>query len=409
MKHPMQRDAWTVRQYSIVITTAVALLGLLWWGTRGEPSPSEGRQNAAESVQGTGAGGPTFTASMSDANEQTDTPHQRLTAQWLEAKHRLDSYRTATQYPPESQPIEAHADNLKPFNPVVENRPAISAQGTPIAGRNLVTSQDRVYVSGQDSVLLTVSMLDDQGHTTPLRIIRATAHEVQDSAHNHTVTSVAMQFDDRGANGDLIARDGIYSARLQPAAQGFSNTQGTLRVDLDLQSDTGGPAHAFFDIIYSPHVPATWRGSVRETTNQGSLDFYLKAEMRDAGRYIVTARAYDATGKPFALLSFNDEVSAGPNEIRLTLFGKLIRDAKPAFPITLRDVEGYLLYENQFPDRAMMPRWAQTAYTSQPHAMTEFADTEWSSEQRQRYLNEYALDVQKIEQSLQGLSGRTQP
>lgn len=407
MKTPVQRDAWTVRQYSIVITTAIALLGLLWWVARSESSPTEGRQHAPALIQGSGAS--TLTASMSDANEQTDTPHQRLTAQWLEAKHRLDSYRVATQYPPESQPIAAHADKLKPFNPVVESRPAISAQGTPIAGRHLVTTQDRVYVSGQDSVLLTVSMLDDQSHTAPLRIIRATAHEVQDSAHTQTVTSVALPFDDRGANGDVIARDGIYSARLQPAAQGFSNTQGTLRVDLDLQSDTGGPAHAFFDIIYTPHVPATWRGGVREATNQGSLDFYLKAEMRDAGRYIVTARAYDATGKPFALLSFNDEVSAGPNEIRLTLFGKLIRDAKPAFPITLRDVDGYLLYESQFPDRAMMPRWAQTVYTSQPHAITEFADTEWSSEQRQRYLNEYARDVQKIEQSLQGLSSSNQP
>lgn len=407
MKHPMQRDAWTVHPYSIVITTVVALLGLVWWVVRGETTPVVDT-NAPTSVHASGSV-TSITVPMLDEPSQALTPHQRLTAQWLEAKHRLDSYRTATQYPPESQPIAAHADNLKPFNPVVESRPAISAQGTPIAGRHLVTTQDRVYVSGQDSALLTVSMLDDQSHTAPLRIIRATAHEVQDSAHTQTVSSFALQFDDRGANGDVMANDGIYSARLQPAAQGFHTTQGTIRVDLDLQSDTGGPAHAFFDIIYAPHVPATWSGSVREATNQGSLDFYLKADIRDAGRYIVTARAYDATGKPFALLTFNDEISAGPNEIRLTLFGKLIRDAKPSFPITLRDVDGYLLYESRFPDRAMMPRWAQTAYTSRPHAMTEFADTEWSSEQRQRYLNEYTNDVQKIEQNLQGLSAAAQP
>ena len=41
----------------------------------------------------------------------------------------------------------------------------------------------------------------------------------------------------------------------------------------------------------------------------GSLDFYLKADVREPGRYVVTGRVDDANGRPFALLSFNEEVA----------------------------------------------------------------------------------------------------
>ncbi|RZI86156.1 MAG: hypothetical protein EOP38_02425 [Rubrivivax sp.] len=343
-------------------------------------------------------------AGLDPMGQARQAQRRALTEQLAAAQHRLDSYREATRYPPESQAISRHGDQLKPFEPVVENRPALNAQGEPVAGRHLQSSQDRVHVSGQDSVVFTLRVQDDQGYTAPLRVIRATAHEVQDVAHPQTVTQTALLFDDRGANGDARASDGVHSARLQPAAQGFATTQGTIRVDVDYQSDTGGVAHTFFDIVYMPNVPATWSGAVRESMNQGSLDFYLKAQVREAGRYVITARAYDATGKAFALLSFNDEVPAGATEFKLTLFGKLVRDAKPVFPITLRDIEGFVLYPDRFPDRAMMPRWPRVAYTSANHAITEFADAEWDSEVRQRYLAEYAKDVDQARRSLQPLT-----
>lgn len=388
----------------LVIAVLITLLGLsLWALTRADAAHTAPASNLGQPAAGMYTAPGTFPEGGQPHDTVASSQRQQRAAQWIEAKQRLESYRSATRYPPESQPIAAHADILKPFEPIVDNRPALSAQGTAIAGRHLVTSQDRVYVSGPDSVLLTVSMRDDQNRAAPLRVIRATAQEVQDPAHPQTTSPVAMQFDDRGTHGDAQAGDGIYSARLQPANQNFAATQGTIRVALDVQSDIGGPAHTFFDIVYMPHLPATWNGAVHEVMNQGSLDFHLKAEMREAGRYIVTARAYDATGKPFALLSFNEEVPAGSNDIRLTLFGKLVRDAKPVFPITLRDIDGFVLYENRFPDRAMMPRWPRTAHTSRTHAISAFADVEWTSEQRQRYLTELLKDEQIAAQKLQGM------
>lgn len=399
-----RRQASAGRLHGAIIPALIALLmiGLLVWKLIRE-SHAHTQPADATAAQWLASSGMAAASVPSSAAPESPAQARRrlLTAQWQAARQRLDSYRDATRYPPESQPIAAHTDQLRPFDPIVEHRPALSAQGTPIAGRHLLSSQTQVCLSGQESVVFTMALQDEQGHAAPLRIVRATVHEVQDSSHPQTVAQTALPFEDRGANGDTAANDGTYSARLQPASQGFGATQGTLRVDVDYQSDQGGLAHAFFDVIYMPNVPANWTGAVRETMNQGSLDIHLQAQVREAGRYIVSARAYDAKGKAFGLLTFNGELPTGTADIKLTLFGKLVADAKPAFPIALRDVEAYLLYENRFPDRAMMPRRADVAYTSAVHSISEFSATEWTSEVRQRYLTEYGKDASQALQALQ--------
>ena len=325
-----------------------------------------------------------------------------LQAQLAEAQQRLDSYKASTKYPHDSRPISEHQDQIKPFAPITEDKPMRTQKGDAIPGQHLRTTQDRVFVSGQESVLLTVSLVDDNNRPLPLRVSRAVAHETQGGANINAYPPVALQFEDRGANGDAVAGDQILSVRFQPATQGFATLAGTIRIEVYLQGDAG-PGQTFFDIVYSPVVPAVWLGGAHEMMENGSLAFYLKANVKEPGRYVVNARAYDANGKPFALLTFNDEVVAGAKEFRLPLFGKLVRDLKPAFPITLRDVEGFLLYENRFPDRAMMPRWPGVMHTSGSYPLSSFSDAEWSSEERNRYLNEYSKDVSQAQSGINEL------
>jgi hypothetical protein len=101
----------------------------------------------------------------------------------------------------------------------------------------------------------------------------------------------------------------------------------------------------------------------------------------------------EASGKPFAMASFNDVLPAGPVEVKLTVFGKLLRDKEPALPLTLRDVDGYLLKENVDPDRALMPRLEGKVLTGKAHPVALFSDAEWQSEERQRHLTEFAKDL----------------
>jgi hypothetical protein len=321
------------------------------------------------------------------------------------ARHTLDTYRASTRYPYESRPISEHPDQVRPFDPIAEDQPLRRPGGQVAPGVRLRTTQDRVFVGGDESVRFTVSAQDEAGRTLPLRVARAVAFDLPDPRNAVGRPQVPVAFGDSGGDGDQRAGDGVWSARLQPARQGFADHAGTIRVQLELHQDSH-PGTLFFDVIYEPQVPAVWTGGVREVLQEGSLDFYLEAGVMRPGRYVVTGRVDDAQGQPFALVSFNDEVAAGTQAFRLRVFGKLVRDAAPAFPLRLRDVEGFLLIPDRFPDRAMMARLAGTVHTSGSYQPGQFSQAEWSSEERDRYLSELTRDVDEAREQVDRLGGR---
>jgi hypothetical protein len=131
---------------------------------------------------------------------------------------------------------------------------------------------------------------------------------------------LALLFAVDGKGADPVAGDGAFAAVLAPAQTGLAAFNGTIRTEVRY-SVAGRAGSVQFDVIYSPELPATWSGPVREAVENGSLNFYLKADIRQAGRYLISGRVDDANGKPFALVTFNDVLGTGPAEVRLTMFG----------------------------------------------------------------------------------------
>jgi hypothetical protein len=387
----MKRRGWAW----FAAAAGVAALGLYWLaGGAQEPAataPPAPRPTAAAAASAPASGG-----FMQAANDQR---RQQL-ALWQQRLERaqatLAAYTESTRYPHESQPAAAHADQMHPNRPVEEALPLRLSSGKTAEGLTLHTSQERVFVQGSETVRFALSVRDRDGQAQPLRIVRAGAREVPAPRTAPTYPGVPMPFNDDASNGDLAAGDRVYSAALQPATQGFAGLHGQIRVEAFLEV-AGQQAYTYFDIVYTPDAPATWLGEVREALEAGSLNFYLKAQVQQAGRYVVSARVDDANGVPFALLGFNDELASGSLEVRLVLFGKLVRDGQPAFPLRLRDVEGFLLIPDAFPDRRLMPRLAGSVHTSNSYALSSFSDVEWSSEERTRYLNELSRDVREVQ------------
>jgi hypothetical protein len=359
--------------------------------------PAQRRPAPAPSAPAASAAVPLSTAGQQARQAQLALWQQRL----ARAEQVLESYRAATRYPYESRPVTEHPDQVRPFEPIAEDLALRTPGREPAKGVRIKTTQERVFASGQESVRFTVAAYDDDGKSLPLLVTRATAFDVPDPRQVTGRPQVAVAFNDSGLEPDVQGGDGVHSARLQPATQGFADYAGTIRVQVYLNQN-GKLGNVYFDVVYSPQVPAEWAG-VRETLNDGSLDFLLKARVAVAGRYVVSARVDDAQGRPFALLSFNDEVAAGEQEFRLRLFGKLVRDGEPAFPVRLRDVEGFLLLPDRFPDRAMMRRLAGTVHTSGSYALTAFSDAEWTSEERERYLAEYTRDTDEAREQVERL------
>jgi hypothetical protein len=325
--------------------------------------------------------------SPQDASER-ERRYRILLGRYQRVKQSFCTYRDSSKYPPASQPIAHDPDQVYPNRPVTGMTPVAARGGG--SGQNLFlqTSQSRVYLVAGETVTFSLRAVDGGGNTVPLVVTRALARGVT-FAPKRTAPQVPIAFADGGGAG---APDGSLVAVLNPGQTGLAGFHGAIDLDVQYNAD-GRDGVVQFEVVYSPELPATWTGQVRAVQEEGSLVFYLKADVREPGRYVVAGRVDDARGRPFALATFNDLLGAGVHEVPLTVFGKLMRDGAPVLPLTLRDVDGYLLKENADPDRALMPRLEGQVYASKRYPLDSFSDAEWQSEQRSRYLKEFSKDL----------------
>ncbi|GMU00841.1 hypothetical protein KH5H1_49610 [Corallococcus caeni] len=315
------------------------------------------------------------------------------------AKRSLESYVAATRYPPESRPSREHPDQMELAEPERTRplSPKAAEDGT--SDVQLRLKQDKVFVVGDEAVLLGVACEDSRRTPRPCEVVSALAHEADHLVGAGGVPGVPVVFTDAGQGGDTVAGDGMITGRFQPSKQGFAMFSGTLRVDVRVRSGSLEDS-AFFDVVYTPAPPATFTRRVREAVEAGSLDLYLSVQVRKAGRYVVSGRLDDEGGVPFASVSFNEELAEGAQEVKLNVFGKLIRDEAPTFPLTLRDVEGFLLKEMGDPDRELMVTLRGPVHTTREYSLQQFSDAEWRSPERDRYTNELEKDVMEAQKQL---------
>lgn len=395
---------------------AGAALLLWWWQAHGDTA--DGARVHAAAAWAEGGGSSAAPAATSPASgSATLRPGPPLSARGLaereeqralwqarleRANNSLNAYRAAAQYPHGSRPISEHPDQVRPFAPITEERALRVPGGSAPRGVRLRTTQERVFASGMESSRVTLTLTDEQGRTLPLRVQRAVLKEVTPPGTTARTAEVALAVNDAGSQGDLVAGDGTWSALMQPGAQGFASFAGTVRLEMNLDY-AGQPGFIYFDLVYSPEQAASWLPGVREVATPAGLDFHLKAQVLIPGRYVVTARVDDAQGRPVALAQFNGEVAAGAQEFKLPVFGKLIHDLKPEFPLVLRDVEGFLLKPDAFPDRVMLPRRAGEQHRSRSYVLASFSSAEWESEERTRYLTELSKDVAEAQDKLRQL------
>jgi hypothetical protein len=320
-----------------------------------------------------------------------DATHKNLVRQLEEVDHTLCSYRESSKYPLSSRPIAEHPDQIYPNQAVKESHAMRNREGGSNAAIQISTSQSRVYMAARESVNFSLQAFDKDQQILPVFVNRAVASGL--NFNNHPApTQITMSLADNGRDGDLIANDGIAGGTLSPGSNGFASFNGTIRTEVNFTVN-GQTGVVYFDVIYSSDLPATWTGKIREVVENGALVFYLPIEVRQAGRYIVNARLDDGKGTPFALLNFNDLLPLGRGEIRLTAAGNLLRDNQATFPMSLRDIDGYLLKENVDPDRALIARMEGVAHVSKNYTLKSFSDAEWNGEERHRHLQEFAKDV----------------
>ncbi|MFL6699364.1 MAG: choice-of-anchor X domain-containing protein [Vitreoscilla sp.] len=400
-------------RWRVVGPVALVCSAAVWWvASTASTPPAAALDPVAQASAGTPAPrdlAPAAPASRAPFSKSGLDDRQARLALWQQrlqrAQETLESYKMATRYPFDSRPASEHLDQWQPHQTITTDTP-LRMPGTGVVPNMRVhTTQQRVFATGADTVTFTVAATDDNGAPLPLRILSSVSHSPQDTGGGKAAPLapvVTQPFVDDGSLGDLQAGDGVYTGRLDPMAEGFGNFAGMIRTELLVQSGEQ-QGYVAFDVVYSPQVPATWSGSARDVVKDGSLDFVLGANVVQAGRYVITGRVDDATGKPLALVTFNDELRAGAQQVMLQVHGRLMRDANAAFPLTLHDVEGFLLKPDAYPDRALMPALDGPVATSRKYALAQFSGAPFTSDETQRYLAEYGKDVAQAQQQVSQL------
>jgi hypothetical protein len=103
----------------------------------------------------------------------------------------------------------------------------------------------------------------------------------------------------------------------------------------------------------------------------------------------------DAQGEGFAYLEWNDMMEAGLREAKMCIFGLLIIDQRALSPFVLRDLEGFVLFEDRNPDRELMSVLEGPVYTTKKYDESAFSTAEWESEEKTRHIEEFGKDVEK--------------
>ena len=380
------------------------LLAWLGWRTLAISEVGEWRKSAAatsspatlggrDGIPGAGNMSPKYSPrsqGMTDNSDDSPASNDPLAQQALwqkrlqRAQEVLDNYQRVTRYPYDSRPADEHADQMYPNQAVVEEKRLYKPGNETGSELRLLTSQERIFVAGSESVLFTVAAIDASGARVALSITAAGIVDPPQGSTASTRKRLPVNFSP--------SADGLWSYRFSPSSQGFDNYTGLLRLEMSVEVERQ-QGFTYFDMYYTPAPPALWTGAIREVIENGSLNIYMKVSVRTAGRYVATGRFDDQSGKPFALAVFNQELLPGNQEILFRAYGKLIRDNNSPQPLRLRDVDGFLLLEDVTPDRALMPRLMGAVHTARQYPVDVFTDAEWQSEERDRYVREYLNDV----------------
>ena len=353
-----------------------------------QPSP-RARQAVASAQALAGDAGAMAGAQGEDARAQAE-------ARLARAKDKLERYREATRYPPGSRPAAEEPDRLRLHEQAERTQPLTQDSPTQVT-----VGQDRTFVTADETARLWVRCATESGASVACRVSNAQVSVVNEDGAPPVDRRAPLAFRDDGTLGDATADDGTSTALLQPQALHLGDVSGTLRVDLEV-TDSRDVGHPFFTLVTTGAPPATLTGEVTDALLGGSLAFGVGIQVQTAGQYVLHGRVDDAKGQPVAYLEFNDALPAGATQVPLLLFGKLIRDQHPAFPLTLRDVDGFLLLPDTFPDRRVLASLEGPLHQTARYREEQFSDAEWTSEQKTRYLQRFQQDVDQAQAAVDG-------
>jgi hypothetical protein len=272
----------------------------------------------------------------------------------------------STPYPASSGRLTRdHQDLLFPNRRYERHRPIADTLGPDPSG--IVTwrlTADRWAYVGPEVVRISLEVLRGD---EPLAVEIVEASATREDEGGRTGAAEPIEF----------FREGNHLLAELPLAS-FSDHMGTILVDVRFEYAPGRFHTDELRLFSTPErrVPGRVAGPIRDRVTAGNLVLEVPVDLVSSGFYRFDANLYDAYGEPVAFVSFKGELSSGPQQIPLEVYGKVLRDAGVPGPYTVGELRGYRFLDGQFPDREFLApieeafstrAWSSEDFTDAPH------------------------------------------
>ena len=235
-----------------------------------------------------------------------------------------DDYRQRARYPRWSQPLDVGED------PLLRDRQVSPVTSTGPNGEEptLTVFPEQVSFEAPDAVLL-YAFLSVGGQRTAADSIHATV----ENAEGQTIGEVVYR--DDGSDGDVIAGDGIYTARLT-VEDGLPEKTASYLVKVRATTFDQQERLAAGGFLYS-RPDAQLTGTYRDSPEGGDLAIDAEVDVRGSGRFHLEATLYSEDGAvPIAWAQQATELSSGRHWLRLRFHGLVMHERQLDGPYLLR-------------------------------------------------------------------------
>ena len=235
----------------------------------------------------------------------------------------LARYQRDSVYPPGSHLwTEDTAGQNQPWNqPFPAELPLDDRPGQETVSR---FASDRHHVGFGEALTSTIEVwpVDRPGQRLPV-VIRSALVE----AFGQGRTGVSLTFRDDGQEGDAVAGDHVYTNRFVPSERA-ELAVAAMRVRLQVDLEAGGVERlVHLDFTYTPR-PLLELVAASAGARDGNLALALELEVHDPGHYQFYADVQTGDGEETIgwISSGWTGLDAGPRQVDLALFGKVLHD-----------------------------------------------------------------------------------
>ncbi len=241
------------------------------------------------------------------------------------ARETAKEYRELARYPESSRAVKKGE-----VDPIREKRQATrqTRRGSDANDPTLAVWASKVsYEKGQ--MIDLYASLEDRGKA--VAALGEITGEIED-AEGRILAQVTYRDDGQGA--DVRAGDGVYSARLVPAAL---TATASYMVRVQTRLADGDPLAAAGGFLYSdPSAHLT--GRYRDVLRDGNLVIAAEVEVAELGRFHLAGTLYTMAGEPIGYAQAAAELEPGRQWIELSYYGLLFHDRQAAGPYRLGSV-----------------------------------------------------------------------